>query len=246
MKKAGLVALAAALVSGSALAQDFQWEASAGYTDLDGDSVLDAQVSYFLDRVATKGHPLAEAAFLERASNFTLGYADADDADSDTIGITGEFYFDQLYLRGGYASTDAAGTDIDTISARVGWVIADGLRVAAGVDRVDFDVPGVDESNDVVVEAKYVTKLSGETALNVEGSVTFLDQADDEVFALSGDYYFNSALSVGAALSFADDDNNYGVNARYFFTPVLSITASYNTVNDGDDDVFGARLTLRF
>ncbi|HEY0975362.1 MAG TPA: putative porin [Solimonas sp.] len=247
MKKALFLALATAVGSGSALAQDYQWDASLGYTDFENDSALSAGITYHLDRVKTAGHPLAEAAFLERSSNLSLGYVTFDDADADAIGVAGEFYFDQLYLSGGYTAAEIGGVDVDTISARIGWMLADGFRLAAGIDRVDADVPNVDARNDIAIEAKYVTKMEGGTALNLQASVTLLDDPiDDELFEVRGDYYFNPAFSVGAGVSIADDDTNYGIGARYFFTPTFSGGLLYETANDGDDDVISAALTLRF
>lgn len=251
MKKTAF-ALAFAVAAGfgtAAQAQDYQIEAEVGYTHIDpkvgsSDSAFDVSGTYFFDRVATSGHPLAEAAFLQRASNMSLGYQTVDDADSDTIGIEGEFYFDQLYLRGGYSSQDNGGFDTDTLSARVGWVLSEGFRIAGGIDRVDPD--GGNTSNDLVVEAKYVAKLAGGAAFNLEGSATFLDEADDEVIALGGDYYFNPALSVGAGISLADNDDNWNLRARYFITPVIAGQLEYFTLSDGDDNAFRLSLALRF
>jgi hypothetical protein len=247
-KTAFALALMAAAGLGTAQAQNYQMEAEVGYTDTDlnDDSILDASFTYHLAPVVTSGMPLAEAAFLMYSSNIGVGYATFDDADVDTIGVQGEFYFDKIYLRGGYSSTDFDGTDSDTISGRIGYIVMPGLRVAAGVDRVDIDLPGAEESNDIVIEGKYVTKLAGDTAVNLEASLTMLDEADDDVIGISGDYYFNRMLSVGAGASFADDDTNYGVNARYFFTPVISGQLQYVTVNDGDDDSIRVSAALRF
>ncbi len=245
MKKT-VFALALMAVAGSAHAQNYQMEGEVGYTDIESDSILDASFTYHFAPVSTAGHPLAEAAFLTNSSNMSIGYATFDDADVDTIGVQGEFYFNQLYLRGSYSSTDFSGTDSDTIGARIGYVLSPGLRIAAGVDRVDVDAPGAEESNDIVIEGKYVTKLAGDTAVNLEASLTMLDQADDEVIDVSGDYYFNRMFSVGAEASFADDDDNFGVNARYFFTPTISGQVQYVTVNDGDDDSIRVSAALRF
>lgn len=256
MKKTAIALAAIAAVGmGTASAQDYQMEAGVGYTHISpdvgsSDNAFDVDFTYYLDRVATANKPLAEAAFLSQASGITVGYANVDKADVDTIGISGEFYFDQLYIAAGYAAADFSGIDVDTLSARVGWMLQDGLRVAAGIDRVDVDVPGSSASNDIVLEGKYVADLGGGTAFNAEATITFLDEADDTVFAIGGDYYLNPALSFGAGLSFADDKKSDGTNwnlrARYFVTPVISVQAEYFTANDGDDDAFRLSAALRF
>ncbi len=251
-KTAFALALAAAAGFGTAQAQDYQMELEAGYSDINpdqgsGDSALDVSFTYYLDRVATSGRPLAEAAFLHHASNVSVDYLTVDDADSDRIGVEGEFWFEQLYLRGGYATADNSGTDTDTISARIGWMLSPNLRIAGGLDRVDEDSPGAEESDNLVVEAKYVTNLGGGTALNLEGSVTFLDDpADDEVFEFAADYYLNPAFSVGAGLSFADENDNFELRTRYFFTPTIAGQVEYFTQNDGDDDAFRLSGIVRF
>jgi hypothetical protein len=248
-KTAFALALAAAAGFGTAQAQDYQMELEAGYSDFDAadDSALDAGFTYYFDRVATSGRPLGEAAFLANASNVGIGYQTFDDADVDTIAVQGEFWFNQFYLRGLYSTTDAGGTDIDEIGVRLGWMLAPNLRIAGGIDRVDVDVPGAEERDDLVVEAKYVTDLGGGTALNLEGSVTFLDDPiDDEVFEVAGDYFFNPAFSVGAGLSMADDNDNWELRTRYFITPVIAAEFKYFTQNDGDDDAFRLSGLIRF
>ncbi|WP_370306307.1 putative porin [Sinimarinibacterium flocculans] len=246
------LALAAAAGLGTAQAQDYQIEIEAGYSDFnpdvgEGDSAFDAAFTYYLDRVDVANRPLGEAAFLANASNVGIGYLSFDDADADMVGVQGEFWFDQFYLRGSYATADVAGTDIDTIGARIGWMLAPNLRIAGGVDRTDVDLPGAEERDDIVFEAKYVTDLGGGTALNLEGSVTLLDDPiDDEVFEIEGDYYLNPAFSLGAGLSFADDDDNFELRTRYFVTPMIAGQLEYFTENDGDDDAFRLSAVVRF
>jgi hypothetical protein len=252
-KTAFALAFAATAGFGTAQAQDYQMELEAGYLDVNpdqgsGDSALDFSFTYFLDRVTTAGKPLAEAAFLSNASNLGIDYRTFDDADVDTVGVRGEFWFDQLYLSAGYETEDNAGTDTDTIGARVGWMLAPGFRIAGGVDHVDVDLPGADSRSDIVLEAKYVADLGGGAAFNLEGSVTFLDDPidDDEEFAIAGDYYFNPAFSVGAGLTMADNDDNWGLRTRYFITPTIAGQLEYFTLRDGDDDAFRLSLAVRF
>ncbi|MES0874954.1 putative porin [Sinimarinibacterium thermocellulolyticum] len=251
-KTAFALALAAAAGLGTAQAQDYQMELEAGYSDFnpdvgEGDSAFDVAFTYYLDRVATAGRPLAEAAFLANASNLGIGYLTFDDADADAIGVNGEFWFNQLYLNGSYTAAEIGNVDVDTIGVRAGWMLMPNLRIAAGVDRTDVDVPGAEETDDIVVEGKYVADLGGGMALNVEGSVTFLDDpADDEVFEVAADYYLNPAFSIGAGGSFADQDDNFLLRARYFVTPAIAGQVEYFTQNDGDDDVFRVSGLVRF
>lgn len=250
-KTAFALAFAAAATFGTAQAQDYQMELQAGYSDFNpdvgsGDSALDASFTYFLDRVGTAGKPLAEAAFLSNASNVGIGYVTFDKADADAVGVRGEFWFNQLYLSGSYVTADFAGVDTDTIGARVGWMLAPALRIAGGVDYVDVDLPNVDSRTDIVFEAKYVASLGGGAAVNLEGGVILLDDPiDDEEFFIAGDYYFNPAFSIGAGLTFADQDDNWSLRVRYFVTPTIAGQLEYFTENDGDDDAFRLSLAVR-
>jgi hypothetical protein len=262
MKKAAVAIAVAALAGmGSAVAQDYQIELGASYTDINpdvgsGDSTLAFGGTYHLNRVKTAGHPLAEAGFLQRSSNLSAGYATTDKADVDGFGIGGEFYLTQLYLRGEYIMVDAAGTDVDTLSGRIGLMLSDSLRLAAGINRVDVDTPGTDALNHTVLEAKYVSKMAGGTALNLEGDLTFFDDGgsgtDVVGLNLSGDYYLNPMTSLGLSYfkvdsdAAAGDSDDFGIDVSHFFTPTFAGALEYRTASDGDADVITAAVTLRF
>ena len=76
------LALATALLAGLSTAHAYQFEINGGYenTDFDGEGDLDTffiNGKYYLNGVQVKNAPLAEAAFLSKASNIGLGYANA-------------------------------------------------------------------------------------------------------------------------------------------------------------------------
>jgi hypothetical protein len=258
MKKTAMALAVAALAGmGSALAQDYQVELEASYTDINpdvgqGDSALAFGGTYHLNRVKTAGVPLAEAAFLGRSSNLSAGYATFDDADVDGFAVGGEFYATQLYLRGAYSMTDVAGVDVDGIEARIGLMLGEGLRLAAGINRTDVDAPNTDATNDTVLEAKYVSKMAGGTAVNLEAALVFVDDNDDTVaLGVLGDYYFSPTTSVGLRLSTTDGDQagnttDFGIGARHFFTPAFSGQLEYGTDDDGDTDIITVAVALRF
>lgn len=267
MKKTSiaLVLAAAGLSAGVASAQDYQFEAGISYADFSyeaggSDSALSIGGEYHFSPVKTSGHPLAEAAFLQNSSNLAAFYATTDESEVDTLGIGGEFYMNQLYLRGGFArgESDASGVDVtvDALIGRIGIVLTPGFRVAAGIDRLDTDIDSnlvadPEATNNTVLEAKYVTKMSGGTAVNVEGDLTFVDdEGDTTTLALAGDYYLNPMASLGLRLASSDNDagstTDFGVGGRMFFTPAFSGGLEYHTAGDGDDDVFEITLAARF
>ncbi len=116
MKKLAIVSALLATLAGVNVAHAYQAEANVGYESTDFDSInvfgTDAELSadaitlngkYYIAPVNTRNAPLAEAAFLDKASNVALGYVSADadvkvgnvkvgSADLDLLGIAGEYY----------------------------------------------------------------------------------------------------------------------------------------------------------
>lgn len=251
MKKQ-LVALGAAAVFGlsaPALAQDFQAEGGISYVGISpdvgpSDSAIGVDFTLHFDPVRTQGHPLAEAAFLNRASNVFGAYATFDKADLDSILLGGEFYIQDFYLRGEFNRLSGGGASSNDYGLTVGFLPRDGLLLTLGYDKADLA-----DVDTITLGAKSVTKMVGDTALNLEGSLAFVDDgASTKVLALSGDYYFNPMFSAGARFAYTDNDFDsftaVGVGARYFFTPTFSLEAEY--ITEDSVDTFGFRGALRF
>jgi len=247
----GLAALAltCAGMAQQAFAQDYQLEVGLSYLGLEpdvgsSDSAFGADLTWHFDRVQTAGRPLAEAAFLGRASNLQLGYTAWDDADIDVLRAGGELYLQNFYLAGAYQRVDTNISEFDDFSVAVGYLPIDGLRLTLGYADDDAS-----DSETISVAAKYVTGLGGGTALNVEGGVAFVDDAaDTTLFSARADYYFNPALSLGVTLAHnnndIEDDTAVGVASRWFFTPAFSIEGFYETADLAD--AWGVRLAGRF
>ena len=102
-----------ALLAGLGTAHAYQAEINGSYenTDIDDSGDLDTFAisgKYYLNGVNAKNGPLAEAAFLSKASNIGLGYANAStdddfaDLEIDTGGVNGEFFIpnSQFYISG--------------------------------------------------------------------------------------------------------------------------------------------------
>lgn len=236
MRKISLaVALAAAPFLASA--QDYQFELNAGYanTDLevfDFDTTTLAGTFYW-NQVSTAGHPLAEAAFLERQGGLTFSYTNID--DFDIWGLQADHYFDNgLYVAGRYNIPEEGD---DTYGASIGFSPAAGLLFVLDAD---------DDSEDVnyAGRVKYVGNLQGDTAFGLEAGV-----AEDTV-TISGDYFFNRQFSVGAEI-LNDSDADYtllGVEAKYFIAPNFWASAGFGTDVSGDVDttVWQIEAGLRF
>ena len=256
MKRLAMTLAAASLSGfGAAQAQDYQMEGSAAYSSIKrdvgaSDSVLGLGFTYNFEQVKTAGVPLAEAAYLGRNSNLALAYATVDKADVDTMGAQGEFYLDNLYLAALYATTDVAGTSVDTFGGSIGFRLGEGTQLALGYTTTDAGAGGSVDA--ISLSAKHVAKLSGGNFINLEGDYSTLDDAvDTKTFSVAGDFYFDPTFSLGASFTSSDDSassssSDFGVSGRKFFTPALSGELSYGTAGDGTADVITVGFAARF
>ena len=175
MKKLAIASalLSALAVTGTANAYQAEVGAAAAYVDPDNGgsgSAFGVDGTYYFNPVQTRNAPLAEAAFLDRASNVNVQatFADRGDLDSNTYGIGAEVFVpnSDFYLSGNISKNEAERFnilgqkyDFDTTyySAEVGYLPAPGLLIAAGVKGYDNDN---DDGVDPTFRAKYVTTLS--------------------------------------------------------------------------------------
>ncbi|MDN3639016.1 putative porin [Simiduia curdlanivorans] len=222
-----------------AMAQDYQWEVSGSY-EADDDADLDvfsAIGTYHWQKVSTQGHPLAEAAFLENVGGLSLNYelSDSGDSDKDAWQVSADYYFDSgLYLAGRYNTPDEGD---DTFGASIGFKPVNGLLLALDADDNGDDI-------DYAGRVKYVAKLAGDSALGLDAVIA------EETYTLGGDYYFNSAFSLGADVIINDeaDSSVLTFEAKYFFAPNVWASANYGTDVSGDADVslWGLAAGVRF
>lgn len=260
MKK---LAMASALLSivafGATAAHAYQTEvgASLGYIDPDHGSSgasYGLKGTYYLAPVQVRDSPLAEAAFLDRASNVSIGvnFDDADRSDELVYGVTGEYFVPNsaFYLSGELSRSEvsqkgAGDSDTTLFGAEVGYLLAPGLLVAAGLTGYDNKHhDGVDPT----IRAKYVTKLpTTGKEINVEGGASFGDL--DEYF-LGVDYYIDKTLSVGG--DYYDNDlansSEFGIKARKFIDPQLSVEGriGFGEIGSNDYNKFALAAKYRF
>lgn len=251
------------LVTPFALAATYQSEISASYADIDvsDDSeegyFVGLEGTYYFSPVDTKNHPLAEAAFVEKASNVYLGLnnyefkeaGDRLDIYQRTLGV--DFYVPNtlFYVGAGvneykskYSWPAEGSFDGGSESSKwqSNWFIKAGIAPVTGLLVWSEFTEDVDVSDEWNINGKYVIPLSGEQALNVEASY---EQSDISYVAdtITGavDYYLDRHLSLGAGFinnsyeSGSGDDSNtdYFIRARNFFTDNISAELSYT---DGD------------
>lgn len=264
MKKIFLATAIAALSISAAQAYQVELNGNLSYDSIDipggSSEIFGAGVggTYYFNQVSGKTGPLAEAAFIERASNVNASYGYAQNNDFDTkannFNVGGEFYVPNSDF---YAAASAGRTltkvkgfkqvGVNDYSAQVGILPIRNLLLTVGVARVDTKN---NDETDPTIRAKYLTKL-GNNDVNLEGNAQFGDNSDH--YGISGDYYLDRTLSLGASFDLdtvdhADDDYSVGINARKFIAENISVQGGVNVGKVFDRDTFGINLagTYRF
>ncbi len=239
-----LAAVCALIVSGAAVADDYQVDlnALAAHTKYDG---LDDKVSlygvggaYYFNAVSTTNVPLAEAAFLGKSSNVYAGALRSSlggkNADGYVVGA--EFYLPEnfLYVDAAVTRTSAKYFTDNDWHTSIGITPIDGLRLTTSYDH--------DEGYDANIAAKYVMAIGGENFINLEASLVDADAG--LIKEIGGDFYFDTSLSVGGAVSQQHSDNTYTVRTRKFFTEQISGELSYEDAPDSNTLMAG--VSFRF
>jgi hypothetical protein len=258
MKKLAIASalLSALAITGTANAYQAEVGASAGLIDPDNGSSsgsFGVEGTYYFNPVQTRNSPLAEAAFLDRASNVSAhyNYDEVGDDDHHNYGVGVEYFVpnSDFYVSGQVGRDDLSfkhGNDFDTTTygAEVGYLPAPGLLIAAGVKGYDNDY---NDGVDPTLRAKYVTNLSNGNAINLEAGAAF---GDLDEWNLAADYYIDKTLSLGVDYYDNDlnDNSEFGINARKFFTPQVSLEGrvGFGEVGNNDYNKFGIAAKYRF
>lgn len=256
-------------------AQTYQTEIGVTYSEFDSDFYpgdnysIGLQGTQYFSPVYTRNLPLAEAAFLQKASSLSLSLAnddyEFDDQDGDSYlrganvtyyipnsiffvgaGITeNKLVFTHRYY-GDYAYEGIVSTDWRSHwNATLGVAPIDGLQVWS-----EF-LEGVDVSDYWNLSAKYVKPLVGEQAISIEARYVDDRQFDIRSVVVSTDYYFNHRFSVGLVTaqfifgsSEVDDSTPYHIRARQFITENTSVELAYFSSDYSDRWQLGG--TIRF
>ena len=260
MKK---IAIATAIISAlgaTTFANAYQAEVGGalGYVDPDNGSSgssYSVDGTYYFKPVETRNSPLAEAAFLDRASNVNaaVDYIDNDVVTNTVYGAGLEYYVPNtdFYASGNIARNrleldTGVGTvtyNTNVYAAEVGYLPAPGLLLAAGVRGYNGDN---DDGADPTIRAKLVTQV-GQHDVNLEAGAGF---GDLDEYNLRGDYYIDKTLSLGA--DYRDDNlsdqKEFGLNARKFINPQLSVEGrvGFGKVGGNDNNQFGVGAKYRF
>jgi len=256
-----IITAAGLLTAPFALAATYQSEISATYADIDisDDSeegyFIGLEGKYYIAPVDTANHPLAEAAFIEKASNVYLKLGNYELKDTGdrldiyqrSLGI--DFYIPNsiFYVGAGvneykskyiWPSDEDSNAGSNSSKWNSEWFVKAGIAPVTGLLVWSEFTENVNVSDEWNINGKYVIPLSGEQALNIEASYEKTYDFVDTI-TVAADYYLDRNLSLGAGFVNSsydgDGDNNsetgYLIRARQFFTDNASLELSYT---DGD------------
>ncbi|WP_180131151.1 MULTISPECIES: porin Omp33-36 [unclassified Acinetobacter] len=254
MKKLGL-ATALLLAMTGAQAYQFEVQGQAEYIDTtanDKDFIGGVQGTYYFKNVDSTKGPLAEAAFLNQASNVSVAYnygevgSQGVDVVAHNFGAKAEAYVPTkvvpVYASASYSHTildskNANNTDDngDRYALEVGALPTQNFLVAVGYTSV-ADQAAVDAFN---VMGNGVAKAVAEAAT--------IDQDQDAITARAK--YVGAIDDTNMAIGFESgiiygDDTAYQFKTDLFVTPKLSVGASYaeSSFAGTPDSAWGANV----
>ncbi|WP_425916096.1 porin Omp33-36 [Acinetobacter sp. TSRC1-2] len=255
MKKLGL---ATALLLAMTGAQAYQFEVQ-GQSEYIDNTVNDKNFTgavqstyYFKDVDSSKG-PLAEAAFLNQASNVSVAYnygeydvdADGTDMVAHTYGAKAEVYvptkFVPAYLSASYNHTklDGKGGQSDDQGDRyaleLGALVIPNFLVAVGYTSVanEYSLDAFNIMNNGIAKAT----LESDTIAADQDAITARTKYVGAIDGTNMSIGFESGLVYGEATA-------YNLGTTLFVTPKLSVAASYmeSSFAGSPDNAWGANV----
>ncbi|MEE9903672.1 MAG: putative porin [Acinetobacter haemolyticus] len=258
MKKLSLItALLSSFVGFNANAYQAESTIAYEHIDMDGGKTNSAAISgkFYFNPIQTRSAPLAEAAFLDKASSIGGGYSysklkddeDFGDLQFNILGIETEIFIpdSQFYISGALHRTNVKATINGLGSAsengngyefEVGFLPINGLLLAVGIADLS-------ESLNPVKVAKYgfITNLNNAAIVSGEEDDTAVSLRAKYVTQLGG-YYTNFE-----AQSYFGDETTYRLAADLYLDPTLSVGVSIaDSTADDSDSIFSIRAQKFF
>ncbi|MFX1825310.1 carbapenem susceptibility porin CarO [Acinetobacter lwoffii] len=255
MKKLGL---ATALLLAMTGAQAYQFEVQGQSEFIDNtvneqDFTGAVQGTYYFNNVDASKGPLAEAAFLNQASNVSAAYTYGEDGQEfgdrtvhHTFGVKGEAYIPTkvvpAYASASYSHTitdNKAGNPTDDNGDRyaleLGALVAPNFLVAVGytsvADQTSYDAFNM--FNNGVAKAA----LESETIADKKDAITARTKYVGAIDGTNMSIGFESGLVYG-------EDTAYNLGTTLFLNPQLSVGASYmeSSFAGSPDKAWGANV----
>ncbi|AUX85939.1 porin Omp33-36 [Acinetobacter tandoii] len=255
MKKLGL-ATALLLAMTGAQAYQFEVQGQSEYIDAsaanDKDFTGGVQGTYYFKDVDSSKGPLAEAAFLNQASNVSLAYNYAElgsngfDVTAHNYGAKAEAYvptkFVPVYASASYSHTildsknnNASDDQGDRYALELGALAAPNFLVAVGYTSVadQFALDAFNVMSKGVVSAVGETATIGDDQDAITARTKYVGNIDGTNMAVG----FESGIVYG-------DDTAYQFKTDLYVTPKLSVGASYvkSSFDNTPDSAWGANV----
>jgi hypothetical protein len=256
------IAAGVSLALSSAAQAEYQFEigANAGTGDIEIGSVKADQDffgltgAYYLQSVDTTKGPLAEAAFLDRASSIkfaaTTGEVDADEGDADVdsyaagtrlVHKESGWLVDLGYRMDEIDPDRLENEEIDTYSIGAGKYILENTAVVLSYANIDSDLEGESDAYDLGVEHLWLLDTG---AIKLDAKLGRIDPEfgdDIDVWGMDGTYYVNDKLGFGAGYAQEDSDDtdlqSWSLFAEWFVTEKVAFALAYTDSEDKDIDL---------
>jgi hypothetical protein len=197
------LAVAAFAVPASTYAEDFRVEVKGEYDSIDFDNfgddaeVLTATGTFYFKPVPTDGMPVAEAAYITRASYASVVAQSVRVADDDVSAFAAEIGYHIpntiFFARLGIAEADFPGGDETNVNGTFGIV---------PIPRLFFGTDFSDDGWDPNLKARYAGQLSNSRWYAASVTLADPDEGNTDL-GLEFDYYLDK-FSLGAGINTSD------------------------------------------
>lgn len=263
MKRLSTVVLGVfCFVTIQAVAENFNGEFEVGFfsgiidrpaqeDDISGGS---GSLTFYFSTVEAVEGPLAEANFLEKASNLSAGFSTINvengtvDEDSTAASLNGRFIDKQrgVILDLGYSKAEVDNTDEEarTVSAGLGKYITDNITLVASYSSTTED-DGLTDEEDIdswAIDFKMVGAFGKHFTYTAEAEagVVQTDGEDGNILDLAFTAYPTRNIGVGGSYSYLDvgssEVDSFEVFGEWFITGMFSVSAEYSFSQEDDSD----------
>jgi len=208
--------------------------------------------TFYLKNVDTSKGPLGEAAFLDHASNITLGFTDGEvdltsggDEDGQTYTLQSRYVAEGpgWQLSGwlvdlGFERQEPGDQEVDLYNLGIGKYITPNTTLVLGYEKVNVNNGGDVDRWGVAVD-HFFALSSGGIKARANGGKTVVSGLDDPTtWGLGATWYPNNNWGIGADYTLEDfsgyEVDGYSVNVEWFITENFAVDLAYKDIQPDD------------
>ncbi len=257
----------ASLISGTASAYQFEVRASGFDGSVDGDSSradlegFGLGLSVYFPGVDDSEGPLAEAAFLQRASSISVDYFEDEDAESDdqTLSvISGRIVDADSGWTAGLTISNLDADSNESVNYRLtmGKYLFENTEVQIGIERVELEselLPDDEDDalNNADVNVRHVYPSVGLAIALHYGVFEFQGEEeveDENTYGGELTYYPSNNLGISVFYDEVEGDediNSLAIETEYFITNAIAVSVGYAESEAGDVDADAVTVGVR-